>query len=152
MRFFILFLVFSSLLSAAPAFAEDAAVPTREVFSQEHRHEIYDAKKKSHTAAAVYSFVFPGFGNFYAEQYFLGGVNAMVGIFGLTFLTYGLVSDQSEFLWLSAGFLTISYLEGLAFALYGVSDYNTELRRGLRINEKRTHVGSAPGFAVAIRF
>ncbi len=107
----------------------------REFFGEAHRREIYEQSALSTTTATLYNLALPGLGNIYAEQYFYAGIAFTLMVFTLVFEGYGLVTNQSEFLWIGGGTALIAYTGSIATSIYGVHDYNRKLREGLKLEE-----------------
>lgn len=134
-------------LTLAPL-APLAAQEKHEFFGPEHRRQIYESNKKSHVEATLWTAVFPGLGNFYAESYLLGGIFGMVMVFGTTIFAYGVATDQSDImLWGGIG-MGGAYLGSGITANFAVMDFNAELRRGLKVGEFEP----ASGPVLSIRF
>lgn len=107
--------------------------PKSTFMNEEHRRQIYDQKKLSPLAAIGYSFLLPGLGNMYAEQYFLGALLMSAMVFAGIFASYAFSSDQPEF-YIGAGILAGgAYLIAPITASLAVDDFNENLRRGLKI-------------------
>ena len=99
-----------------------------------HRKEIYDQRKLSLGAAIGYSFLLPGLGNIYAEQYFVGALLMSAMVFATVFATYAFSTDQPEF-YIGAGLLAGgSYVVAPITASIAVDDFNKNLRRGLKVS------------------
>ncbi len=121
-----------------------------EYFGEEHRVRIYESRKKSAAKAALLTLALPGFGNIYAEQYFVAGVAFTMMTFSALFLVYGITTKQPRILNTGIGFAVGTYLGAGALAIYGVSDYNQELRQALKVEELVLRELWSP--AVTIRF
>lgn len=104
-------------------------------FGSAHRRQLYEEAKLDYSKAALWSALFPGLGNFYAEQYFIGGLNASLMGFTALLLPYGLVTNQMGFVWTSLGIAGTAYVSGFTTSFIGVKNYNRRLRRGLRVSE-----------------
>jgi hypothetical protein len=113
--------------------ADQPADDGEEFFGQSHRQQIYEQSKLSTTSAVLYNLAVPGLGNVYAEQYFYGGIAFSLMVFTLVFVGYGLVTDQSQFLWFGATTAGVAYTGSIATSIYGVRDYNEKLRQGLKL-------------------
>lgn len=114
---------------------ETADVGDEDFLSLEHRRQLYREGRLDYGRAALWTALFPGFGNFYAEQYFLGGLFASLMGFAGFFLAYGLVTRQPGFNWAAVGLAGASYAGGFSTSYIGVRNYNRRLRRSLRIEE-----------------
>ncbi len=106
-----------------------------EFFGEAHRRRIYEESKLSSTRATLYNLALPGMGNVYTEQYFYGGIAFTLMVFTGVFVGYGLVTDQSQFLWLGATTAGVAYAGSIATSLHGVREYNTQLRQGLKLDD-----------------
>ena len=133
-------------LSPTVALAQDA--PQGQLFDTAHRRQIYDAQKKSELAAMGYTLIYPGLGNYYAEQYVTGTVVGMGMVFGLTCLIFGLTTEQNDWTAIGAVLGGSMYVTGGVTSYFGVHDYNAELKRALKVAQ----VDRAPGLTLAIRF
>ncbi len=146
------FLIFVLLFFPCTAFAQDTphkrTVANGEFFDASHRSEIYEKSKKNELKAVGYTLIFPGFGNYYAQQYVTGTVVGMGMVFGLTAMIFGLSTDQSD--WTITGLVLggSMYVVGGVTSYMGVQDYNTDLRRALKVAD----LERAPGLQVAIQF
>ena len=138
----------AALAAPAPLFAQDepaaqatesteASAPSSEqpadgqLFNEAHRKQIYRRSRLSTTTAVLYNLALPGLGNVYAEQYFMAGLAFSLMVFAGVFVSYGLVTRQSEMLWIGAGTAGIAYPTSIITSVVGVRDYNAELRQGL---------------------
>ncbi|QDG51209.1 hypothetical protein FIV42_10795 [Persicimonas caeni] len=117
---------------AAPE-AQQADEDDEEFFGEAHRRRMYEQSSLSTTTAVLYNLALPGLGNLYAEQYFYGGIAFTLMVFTLVFEGYGLVTNQSEFLWIGAGTALIAYSGSIATSVVGVREYNRKLREGLKL-------------------
>jgi hypothetical protein len=117
---------------AAPE-AQQADEDDEEFFGEAHRRRMYEQSSLSATTAVLYNLALPGLGNLYAEQYFYGGIAFTLMVFTLVFEGYGLVTNQSEFLWIGAGTALIAYSGSIATSVVGVREYNRKLREGLKL-------------------
>ncbi len=102
--------------------------------SDEHRREIYEQNRKSAGKAVLWTLLFPGLGNIYAQQYLLAGMAIIFMVFAGTFVGYGLSTRQPKIIVLGGITAGIAYGGGAATAIIGVSKYNAELRRGLKVD------------------
>lgn len=126
------------LLMAQDAPAQQTQTQTSEqdeFFGEAHRRRIYEESKLSSTRATLYNLALPGMGNVYAEQYFYGGIAFSLMVFTGVFVGYGLVTDQSQFLWLGAMSAGVAYAGSIATSLHGVREYNSQLRQGLKLDD-----------------
>lgn len=121
---------------------------TPEFFGEEHRKSIYEASRKTHTSATLWTLVFPGFGNIYAEDYLTGGIVGMLMVFSATIFAYGLLTDQSDILLAGGLGAAGAYVGGGVTANFAVYDYNQELRRGLKVEALK----ASPGLALRFSF
>lgn len=99
----------------------------------EHRREIYEASRLTVSGAVGRNLLLPGLGNIYTEQYFYAGLAFSFLVFAASFVSYGLVTDQSEFLWIGAGTAGIAYVGSIGTSILGVEKYNRERREGLKV-------------------
>ncbi len=111
----------------------DKPAPEFEFFSSNHRQQIYEQSRLQHSTAALRSLLLPGLGNIYAEQYLFAGIAFTAVAFSAVFISFGLVSDRSDVAWAGAGLLGATYAASIGTSLYGVSQYNEQLRQGLKI-------------------
>ena len=148
MRFLIFILVFLPWTAFAQEPSHKRTVENGEFFNASHRSEIYEKSKKSELSAVGYTLVFPGLGNFYAHQYVTGTVVGMGVVFGITALVFGLTTDQSD--WTATGAVLggSMYLVGGVTSVVGVQDYNSDLRRALKVSD----LERAPGLRIAFQF
>lgn len=102
--------------------------------SPEHRQEIYEQNRKSSTRAILWTALFPGLGNIYAEQYLLAGMAIVFMTFAGTFVGYGLSTRQPKIITLGAITAAIAYGGGGVTSVIGVSQFNAKLRRGLKVD------------------
>lgn len=107
-------------------------------FSLEHRQQLYEESRLSKTDATLKNLLLPGLGNIYTEQYFYAGIALSFMVFTLSFIGYGLVTDQSEFLWFGAATAGLAYGGSIATSIVGVDQYNRRLRQGLKIDAAKT--------------
>jgi hypothetical protein len=105
-----------------------------EFFGDSHRRRIYEQSQLSTTRATLYNLALPGLGNVYAEQYFYGGIAFSLMVFTLVFVGYGFSTEQPQFLWFGATTAAVAYTGSIATSIYGVHDYNEELRQGLKLD------------------
>ena len=115
--------------------ADDPAPHAETFFGDAHRRRIYREGKRDVRTAALRTALFPGLGNFYANQYFIGGVNASLMGFTAILVPYGLVTDQPGFAWAGLGVAAAAYTSGFITSAIGVKRYNRRLRRRLRITD-----------------
>jgi hypothetical protein len=106
-----------------------------QLFDQEHRERIYDARKLTYGEATAWSLAFPGLGNYYVDQYLLGTLAIMSMVFAGFFVGYGVSTEQPDLLWTGVGIAAISYGWALGTALLGVRVYNAELRQNLHLDK-----------------
>lgn len=102
--------------------------------SDEHRQKIYDQARKKPARAVLYNLALPGVGNFYAEQYVLGGIAIVLTAFAGTFIAYGLSTKQSDVTVLGGVVAGVAYGGSIATSLIGISTYNAKLRQGLKVD------------------
>jgi len=128
-------------------------------FGDAHRRKLYEQAKLDYSKAALWSALFPGLGNFYAEQYFIGGLNASLMGFTAVLLPYGFVTDQMGFVWTGLGIAGTAYVSGFATSFIGVENYNRRLRRGLRLSQPAERRRVSPprtrattGISIGFRF
>lgn len=122
----------------APAASEQTdAEPAadEEFFGEAHRRRIYEQSQLSTTRAVLYNLALPGLGNVYAEQYFYAGIAFTLMVFTLVFEGYGLVTEQPQFLWMGGATALVAYSGSIATSIFGVRDYNRELREGLKLDD-----------------
>ena len=113
-------------------------------FSTRHRQQLYSEGRLHYSGAVWRTALLPGLGNFYAQQYFLGGLNASLMGFAALLIPYGLVTAQPAFSWVGGGFAGTAYTSGFITSYFGVKRYNRELRQGLRISEDGRDQTSPP--------
>ncbi len=133
----------SNQKAAEPSDAKTAEAPSHDddyFFSEAHRRHLYEESRLSVSTAVWRNLVLPGLGNIYAEQYFYAGIAFSLLVFAAVFVGYGLVTDQSEFLWSGAASAGVAYIGSVATSIYGVRDYNLKLREGLKIE----HTDASP--------
>ncbi len=146
-------LIIASLLALSVLFApltiaaQSSAPSGGQLFDQEHRQQIYDARKLSYGEAAAWSLL-PGFGNFYADQYLLGALAVISTVFAGFFVAYGVINEQSDLLWTGVGLGGVTYLWSTGTALWGVSAYNEELRQNLHLDK----APASKGVSLVVRF
>ena len=139
----------------ATAGYETAEIGDEDFFSQRHRHQLYEEGRLSYGRAAALTALLPGLGNFYAQQYFIGGLAASVMGFAAVFVPYGLVTRQPGFSWAGVGLAGTAYATGFITSWFGVQRYNRRLKQGLRISLQPTHPWRAPagrGVSISIDF
>ncbi len=105
-------------------------------FGDAHRRELYRDGRLQYSTAALRTALLPGLGNFYAEQYLLGGLHATLMAFAAVVIPYGLATDQAAFAWGGAGLAGSAYVSGFATSALGVRRYNRRLRRRLRLADE----------------
>lgn len=125
--------------------------PQNGFFSVEHRWDIYDKSKKNSGTAVLYTLAFPGVGNLYAEQYFVGAAFIALGVFSAVFLTFGLVTDQNDLITLGGVSLGATYVASGVTAAFAAQDYNDELKRALKLPSERAALRSR-GLMVTFAF
>jgi hypothetical protein len=137
----------SSLALGTPARAAAAtteskpieeSVESTEDFSLTHRKELYRQGRLSYGKAILFNTV-PGLGNFYANQYVLGGVALSLMGFVAVLIPFGLVTDQPTFTWFGVGVAGFAYTGSVTTSIFGVSTYNRRLRESLRLDEDGDH-------------
>lgn len=137
----------ATLPAQAPAdrgTALDAPTPTADdpwFFGADHRQQLYEQSRLTPSQAVLRNLLFPGLGNIYTEQYFYAGLAMSLMAFAASFASYGLVTDQPEFLWTGAATAGIAYAGSIATSIYGVHDYNERLAMGLKL----TATAATPG-------
>ena len=161
----------SVLLAAAPAAADqvDADEPADSVeqldddasdgsraFDTQHRIQIYEANRLNAWHAVGYTALFPGLGNFYAEQYALGTVALSAMVFAGMFAGFGLMHGHLDLLQIAAAIAGSAYVGGGITSFYGVRAHNRQLRRSLHIDDHEydaqlTEPGSA-SVSLSFRF
>ena len=114
-----------------------------------HRTELYDEGKRSRLEAVGWSLLLPGAGNIYAEQYFVAGAILTAVGFSLTFLGFGLATDQDKFLIYAAIGGGASYATGIATSVLAVDAYNDNLAQALKVEAS---LEQAPTFGWSWRF
>lgn len=114
--------------------ASDGSVYDAYFMSDEHRQEIYEQNRKSPGKAILWTALFPGLGNIYAEQYLLAGVSIIFMVFAATFVGFGLTTRQPRIVGLGGITAGIAYGGGGLASVIGVAQYNKELRRGLKVD------------------
>lgn len=162
----IIALLAALVLCATPVVAQDSPVVTGSTseledaateqsaedyfMSEEHRLAIYDARRKRPVNALLLSLALPGLGNVYARQYLVGGIALTFMVFSGVFITYGFSTSQPDIA--TTGFILAggTYVGATTIALVGVSDYNRDLRRALKIEGLVLDEVFTP--ALAIRF
>lgn len=129
-------MVVAAVGSLAPSLAQAQSAEAYDAYfmSAEHRQEIYEQSRKRPTRAVLYNLALPGVGNFYAEQYLLGGIAVVLTAFAGTFVVYGLSTKQSDVTVLGAVLGGVAYGGSIATSLIGVSSFNEKLRQGLKVD------------------
>lgn len=117
---------------------ETASVGHEDFLSDSHRRELYEKGRLKYSRAALWTALLPGLGNFYAEQYFLGGLNMSTVGFSAVLIPYGFVTDQDGFIWAGLGLIGVGYISGFATSYMGVRTYNRRLRQQLRVSERQS--------------
>jgi len=121
---------------AQPVQEEESAQTEADYFmSLEHRQKIYQQKRKRPGRAVALSLLLPGLGNLYAEQFLVGGLAFIFLAFSAVFLSYGIVTSQPRILRTGLILGGGTYVGALTASLFGVSDYNRELRQGLKVGK-----------------
>lgn len=115
---------------------ETASVGHEDFMSDSHRRELYRKGRLRYSRAALWTALLPGLGNFYAEQYFLGGLNMSTVGFSAVLIPYGFVTDQEGFIWAGLALIGVGYISGFATSYMGVRRYNRRLRQQLRVSER----------------
>lgn len=127
-----------------------------QLFNEAHRKQIYRRSRLSTTTAVLYNLALPGLGNVYAEQYFTAGLAFSLMVFAAVFVSYGLVTRQTEMLWIGAGTAAIAYPTSIVTSIFGVREYNTKLRQGLKLDPSQVstpfELPRAPGVQLRWRF
>ncbi len=116
--------------------------PQSGFFSVEHRWDIYDQSKKSAGTAVLYTLAFPGIGNLYAEQYFVGAAFIALGVFSYIFVGFGLATDQNDLIAIGAVAGGSAYIASGVTAAFAAQDYNDELKRALKLPTERAALQS----------
>ena len=109
--------------------------PKRQFFSLEHREQIYEESRLQHSTATLRSLLLPGLGNIYVEQYFIAGLAFTAIAFSAIFVGFGLTSDRPDVAWAGLGLAGVTYAGSIGTSLYGVSQYNQQLRQSLKIGQ-----------------
>lgn len=142
-----------------PDAAEKNSGRPEDYFGNAHRRQLYEESKLEYSRAALWTALLPGLGNFYAEQYLIGGLNASLVGFTALLVPYGLVTDQLSFVWTGIGITGTAYVSGFTTSLIGVRNYNRRLRRSLDVPEEpragavpRNSARAAPGISIGFRF
>lgn len=118
----------------------------QQFFGNQHRRELYRKGRLRYSTAALRTALLPGLGNFYAEQYLLGGLNASLMGFAVVVVPYGLATNQPMFIWGGAGIAGAAYISGFITSAIGVKRYNRTLRRRLRLTSTiAPHRSASPG-------
>jgi len=132
---------------------------TGDYFGDSHRRELYEEGKLQYSRAALWSALFPGLGNFYARQYFIGGLNASLMGFTAILIPYGFSTDQLAFVWTGVGLAGSAYVSGFTSSFLGVRNYNRRLRRSLRVSSAgpdrippASGSTAVPGISIGFRF
>lgn len=107
-----------------------------EYFGLAHRERMYEEAKLSTSNALLYTLALPGIGNIYAEQYLLAGLAFSFMAFTIMFVTYGLTTQQPQFVHM--GFVTggTAYVGGAITSVIGVKRYNARLRESFNFDER----------------
>lgn len=143
-------------VGATRAHAQQAAPAEAEFLGLEHRQQLYEQSRLTLSGAVGRNLLLPGLGNIYAEQYFYAGLAFSFLVFAASFVSYGLVTEQPEFLWTGAGTAGIAYIGSIGTSIIGVQKYNRERREGLKVEYAPAPGPFAPawspGVAVGWRF
>lgn len=123
--------------------------PSDDRFSLEHRRELYRQSRLSPWAAVGWTFLLPGLGNLYAEQYLLAGLGFVSFTFSGSFLAYGYAADSAPFQLLGYSFAALAYGGGLTTSLLGVRRYNRNRRQSLGLDDELAGQLSLPGSRLA---
>gem|GEM_PF-2112279 len=134
----------------APAETAPAAQPDDAFLGLEHRREIYEASRLTVGGAVGRNLLLPGLGNIYTEQYFYAGLAFSFLVFAASFVSYGLVTEQSEFLWIGAGTAGIAYIGSIGTSIVGVEKYNRERREGLKVERDAAPSPFAPAWSPSV--
>ena len=113
--------------------SDDETSQSGDFFDKQHRREMYEKSKLSTGKALLYNLAFPGLGNVYAEQYFLGGLAFSLMAFTIMFVTYGLTTQQPQFLYIGLGTASVAYSGSMISSYFGVQRYNRRLREGYKL-------------------
>lgn len=142
MKQFISLLCALAILWPSLALATEPVDPKGDFFTVDHRWEIYDKTKKSSGTAVLCTLAFPGVGNLYAEQYFVGAAFVAVGVFSLIFVTFGLTTNQDDLIVFGAVTGGSAYIASGITAALGAQSHNEQLRRALALPEERAALES----------
>lgn len=123
-------------------------------FGPKHRQQLYRKGRLHYSRAALLTLALPGLGNFYAEQYLLGGLSVTLMGFAAVLVSYGFATQQTEFSWIGAGTAGAAYTTGLITTYFGIRRYNHKLRRRLRLTDALDPdaAPSAPAIGPALGF
>lgn len=122
----------SSAQPASPS--ADESSNRGDYFGNQHRHRLYRQSKLEYYKAALWTALLPGLGNFYVDQYFLGGLHLSLMGFTALFLSYGLATERMPAVWASVVTSGLAYTSGMTTSLLGVTAYNRRLRRSLQVS------------------
>lgn len=106
-------------------------------FSTAHRRQLYKQGRLSYGKAILYN-TLPGLGNFYANQYVLGGVALSLIGFVAVLVPFGVVTDQPTFIWVGTGVAGFAYGGSVTTSLFGVRAYNRRLHESLQLDESHS--------------
>ncbi len=104
-------------------------------FDESDRQAIYEEGRLSHAASVGYNLLLPGLGNLYAQQFFTAGVLWGTLMFSGILVGYGMVNDRNGYTYTGLGVGAATYSASFALGVWGVSDYNRNLRSSLKIHE-----------------
>ncbi|MFB6350905.1 MAG: hypothetical protein ABEN55_23775 [Bradymonadaceae bacterium] len=145
--------------SEASAEHDDVSAQNDEhqAFDETHRHKLYRKGKLDYGTAALRTALFPALGNFYARQYFIGGINATLMAFTAVLIPYGVATFQPAFTWAGVGVAGAAYTSGFITSAIGVRRYNQQLKRRLRLGTRDPAtspfaIPKAPTFTITIPF
>lgn len=137
-------------VGASLAHAQQAAPAEAEFLSLEHRQQLYEQSRLTVSGAVGRNLLLPGLGNIYTEQYFYAGLAFSFLVFAASFVSYGLVTEQSEFLWFGAGTAGIAYIGSIGTSIVGVEKYNRERREGLKVERDAAPGPFAPAWSPSV--
>jgi hypothetical protein len=134
----------AAVLSMALPIAVDAAphsgttpevAPKAVPFDLADREGIYDEGKLSYGASIGYNLILPGLGNLYVDQFFTAGAVLGALMFSGILIGYGATNDQDRYTRAGLGVAAVAYSSSITMGLWGVSQYNRDLRSSLKIYE-----------------
>lgn len=134
---------------------EQASNPGQGYFDTEHRIEIYEQSRLEPWRAVGYTAVFPGLGNFYAEQYVAGTVALSAMVFAGMFVGFGAMNSRPDLVRIGAVIAGLSYLGAGTAGYLGARAHNAQLRRSLHIDEQfdaSADPSPHPGITLTWRF